>query len=155
MVAVMSYCRTITRRYGRCVSPDCLMEATRHPQPKPGKVTDQLFLSWGRLTDRLARPDFRVVTFAIGHGDCDFAFAHWLLHGQKDQVLARLRPMADIDRVRGFRKLRQMAAFGRQTHAQLAAGQFFASSIAKQMSRALASGRVSIDPDEARQGSAG
>jgi hypothetical protein len=48
-----------------------------------------------------------------------------------------------------------MAAFGRQTHAQLAAGQFFASSIAKQMSRALASGRVSIDPDEATQGSTG
>ncbi len=151
----MSYCRSITWQYGRCVPPDCLMEATRHPQPQSGKITDQLFLSWGRLTDRLARPDFRVVTFAIGHGDCDFAFAHWLLRGQKDQVLARLRPMADIDRVRGFRKLRQMAAFGRQTHAQLAAGQFFASSIAKQMSRALASGRVSIDPDEATQGSTG
>ena len=151
----MSYCRSITRQYGRCVPPDCLMEATRHPQPQPGKVTDQLFLSWGRLTDRLARPDFRVVTFAIGHGDCDFAFAHWLLHGQKDQVLARLRAMADIDRVRGFHKLRGMTASGRDTQARLAANQFVASSIAKQMARALASGRVSIDPDEARQGSAG
>ena len=150
----MSYCRSITRQYGRCVPPDCLMEATRYPQPQPGKVTDQLFLSWGRLTDRLARPDFRVVTFAIGHDDCDFAFAHWLLHGQKDQVLARLRGMADIDRVRGFHKLRGMTAFGRDTQARLAANQFVASSIAKQMARALASGRVSIDPDESRQGSA-
>ena len=151
----MSYCRSITRQYGRCVPPDCLMEATRHPQPQPGKVTDQLFLSWGRLTDRLARPGFRVVTFAIGHGDCDFAFAHWLLHGQKDQVLARLRAMADIDRVRGFHKLRGMTAFGRDTQARLAANQFVASSIAKQMARALASGRVSIDPDEATQVSTG
>ena len=143
----MSYCRSITRQYGRCVPPDCLMEATRHPQPQSGKVTDQLFLSWGRLTDRLARPDFRVVTFAIGHEDCDFAFAHWLLHGQKDQVLARLRAMADIDRVRGFHKLRGMMASGRDTQARLAANQFVASSIAKQMARALASGRVSLDPD--------
>ena len=46
-------------------------------------------------------------------------------------------------------------AFGRDTHARLAANQIAASSIAKQMARALASGRVSIDPDEATQGSAG
>jgi len=58
-------------------------------------------------------------------------------------------------RVRGFHKLRGMTAFGRDTQARLAANQFVASSIAKQMARALASGRVSIDPDEARQGSAG
>ncbi len=118
-------------------------------------MTDNLFLSWGRITDKLPEPDFRVVTFAIGHGDRDFAFAHWLLNGQKHEVLARLRPMADIDRVRGFHKLRGMTAFGRDTQARLAANQFVASSIAKQMARALASGRVSIDPDEARQGSAG
>ena len=143
----MSYCRTVTRRYGRCVPPDCLMEATRHPQPRPGKVTAQLFLSWGRLTVRLARPDFRVVTGAIGHEDCDLAFAHWLLNKQKDQVLARLQPMLDIDRVRGFRKLRKMAASGRETHAKLDSGQYTAAAIAKQMSRAMSHWRVSLDPD--------
>ena len=50
---------------------------------------------------------------------------------------------------------RGMMAFGRDTHARLAANQFVASSIAKQMARALASGRVSIDPDEATQVSTG
>ena len=55
--------------------------------------------------------------------------------------------MADIDRVRGFHKLRGMTAFGRYTHTRLAASQFAASSTAKQMARALAYGRVSLDPD--------
>jgi len=151
----VNYCQKISRTYGRLIPAEYLIKAVRYQQPRPGIVTDNLFLSWGRLIDKLPEPDFRVVTFAIGHGDRDFAFAHWLLNGQKHEVLARLRPMADIDRVRGFHKLRGMTAFGRDTQARLAANQFVASSIAKQMARALASGRVSIDPDEARQGSAG
>ena len=143
----MNYCQKISRTYGRSIPAEYLINAVRYKRPRPGIVTDNLFLSWGRLTDKLPEPDFRVVTFAIGHGDRDFAFAHWLLSGQKDEVLAHLRPMADIDRVRGFHKLREMTAFGRDTQARLAANQFAASSIAKQMARALAYGRVSLDPD--------
>ena len=143
----MNYCQKISRTYGRLIPAEYLIKAVRYQQPRPGIVTDNLFLSWGRLTDKLPEPDFRVVTSAIGHGDRDFAFAHWLLSGQKDEVLARLRPMADIDRVRGFHKLRGMRAFGCDIRTRLAAGQFAASSIAKQMARALAYGRVSLDPD--------
>ena len=143
----MNYCQKISRTYGRSIPAEYLIKAVRYQQPRPGIVTDNLFLSWGRLTDKLPEPDFRVVTFAIGHGDRDFAFAHWLLSRQKHEVLARLRPMADIDRVRGFHKLRGMTAFGRDTHTRLTTGQFVASSIAKQMARALAYGRVSLDPD--------
>ena len=143
----MNYCQRISRTYGRSIPAEYLIKAIRYRRPRPGIVTDNLFLSWGRITDKLPEPDFRVVTSAIGHGDRDFAFAYWLLSGQKDEVLARLRPMADINRVRGFHKLRGMKAFGRDTHARLAANQFAASSIAKQMARALAYGRVSLDPD--------
>ena len=151
----MNYCQKISRTYVRSIPAEYLIKAIRYQQPRPGIVTDNLFLSWGRLTVKLPRPNFRVAYFGIGHGNYDFAFAHWLLRGQKDDVLARLRSMADIGRVRGFHKLREMAAFGRDTHAKLAAGQFSASSLAKQMARALASGRISIGPDEATQGSTG
>ena len=144
----MNYADKISRRYGSSIPADCLIKAVRYKRPRPGVVTDNIFLSWGRLTDKLPEPDFRVVTSAIGHGDCDFAFAHWLLIGQKAEVLVRLRPMHTIYRARGFQKLRRIAARGYDTLDRLDARRFYvASSFGKQMAKALAQGRVALDPD--------
>ena len=144
----MNHCQRISRTYGRSIPAEYLIDAVRYKRPRPGIVTDNFFLSWGRVADQLPEPDFRVVTSAIGHGDCDFAFAHWLLIGQKDEVLVRLRPMHTIYRARGFQKLRRIAARGYDTLNRLDARRFYAaSSFGKQMARVLAYGRVSLDPD--------
>ena len=144
----MNYAEKISRRYGCSIPAEYLIKAIRYRQPRPGIVTGNLFLSWGQLTDKLPEPDFRVVTSAIGHGDRDFAFAHWLLIGQKDEVLVRLRPMHTIYRARGFQKLRRIAARGYDTLNRLDARRFYAASaIGKQMAQALARSIVTLDPD--------
>ena len=143
----VNYAEKISRKYGNSIPADCLIKVVRYKRPHPGIVTDNLFLSWGRLTDKLPEPDFRVVTSGIGHGDRDFAFAHWLLAGQKDEVLVRLRPMHTIYRARGFQKLQRIAARGYDTLNRLDARRFYAASaIGKQMAKVLARGRVALDP---------
>jgi len=144
----VNYCQRISRTYGRSIPAEYLIKAIRYQQPRPGIVTDNLFLTWGRLTNKLPEPDFRVVTSAIGHGDRDFAFAHWLLIRQKDEVLVRLRPMHTIYRARGFQKLRRIAARGYDILNRLDARRFYAASaIGKQMAQALARSIVTLDPD--------
>ena len=59
----MNYCQKISRTYGRLIPAEYLIKAVRYQQPRPGIVTDNLFLSWGRLTDKLPEPDFRAELF--------------------------------------------------------------------------------------------